>query len=113
MDTTSSDPVLRDINFDPNLVNAVPDVPQSNDPQSSWGGLDDLGSSVSNVASNILTSYGNLVAAQVNKTALLTATGKVGRSNTNAPTSNPNMWKYAVGIGVAALALVAVIKAVR
>jgi len=99
VDLVTSDPVLQDISFDPGTV-PDPTFQQSSDPQSAWSGLDTLGSSVSNVASSVLTSFGNLVSAQVNKTALLTATGAVGRSNTAAPTANPNTWKIFLAIGL-------------
>ena len=99
VDTVTPDPVLQDITFDPNTA-PVPDVPQI-DPSSDWSGLDTVGSGVSNVASNVFSSFGNLVSAQINKTALLTATGAVGKSNTAAPTANPNAWKIFLGIGVA------------
>lgn len=102
VDTVTPDPVLQDITFDPNTA-PIPDVPQITEPSSAWSGLDTVGSGVSNVASNVFTSFGNLVSAQINKTALLTATGAVGRSNTAAPTANPNAWKIFLGIGVAIL----------
>ena len=98
-DSFTSDPVLQDITFDPGTVQQV-ETPTA-DSSSSWAGLDTVGSGVSNVATNVLSSFGNLVSAQINKTALLTATGAVGKSNTAAPTANPNAWKIFLGIGVA------------
>lgn len=74
-----------------------------------WGGLDTLGSTTGNVASGLLASFGNLVSAQVNQTALLTSTGRVGASLTAAQLANANAWqKYvlyavllsAVGVGL-------------
>ena len=106
-DVVTSDPVLQDISFDPNSLPQPTDISTS-DPSSAWTGLDDLGSGVSNVATNVLTSFGNLVSAQVNKTALLTATGAIGRSNTAAPTPNPNAWQtfLLVGLVIGAGALI-------
>ena len=98
-DSYTSDPVLQDITFDPDTVQQAENVQA--DSSSSWAGLDSVGSGVSNVATNVLSSFGNLVSAEINKTALLTATGAVGRSNTAAPTANPNAWKIFLGIGVA------------
>lgn len=112
VDTVTPDPVLQDISFDPNSV-PTPDVPISNDPASAWAGLDTVGSSAANVGSNIFSSFGNLVSAQINKTALLTATGALGRSNTAAPTANPNTWKLFVGIGIAIVGGIAIFHAVR
>lgn len=97
----ADDPALQDISFDPNSVAQADMVTQTNDPSASWSGLDTVGSGVANVASNVLSSFGNLVSAQVNRTALLTATGAVGRSNTAAPTANPNTWKIFLGVGLA------------
>jgi hypothetical protein len=111
VDTVTPDPVLQDISFDPDTVQ-VADVPQS-DPSSAWSGLDTVGSSVSGVASNVFSSFGNLVSAQINKTALLTATGAVGKSNTAAPTKNPNSWKIFLGIGVAIVGGLLLFHAVR
>jgi hypothetical protein len=102
-DTVSSDPVLQDIAFDPNST-PEPVIPSSNDPQNAWSGLDDLGSGVANVGSNVFSAFGNLVSAQINKTALLTATGAVGKSNTAAPTANPNAWKTYIVIGLVIVA---------
>lgn len=110
-DSYTSDPVLQDITFDPNTVQQA-EIPQA-DSSSSWAGLDDVGSGVGNVASNVLSSFGNLVSAQINKTALLTATGAVGKSNTAAPTKNPNAWKIFAGIGVAILGGLLLFHAVR
>ncbi len=103
-DLVSTDPVLQDIAFDPNSQPPPTDVNISSDPQSAWSGLDDVGSGVANVATNVVSSFGNLVSAQINKTALLTATGAVGRSNTAAPTPNPNAWKTYVVIGLVIVA---------
>lgn len=103
VDIVSSDPVLQDINFDPDSL-PTPDVNISNDPSSAWSGLDDLGSGVANVGSSVFSAFGNLVSAQINKTALLTATGAVGRSNTAAPTANPNAWKTYLVIGLVVVA---------
>ena len=103
VDTVSSDPVLQDISFDPSST-PEPVIDSSSDPQSAWSGLDDLGSGVTNVASNVFSAFGNLVTAQVNKTALLTATCAVGRSNTAAPTPNPNAWKTYLVIGLVVVA---------
>jgi hypothetical protein len=111
VDTVTPDPVLQDITFDPNTVQQA-DVVQT-DPSSAWSGLDTVGSNVGNVASNVFSSFGNLVSAQINKTALLTATGAVGRSNTAAPTANPNVWKIFVGIGVAIVGGIVLFHAVR
>lgn len=112
VDTVTPDPVLQDITFDPNSV-PIPDVPASNDPSNAWSGLDTLGSNTSNVGSNVFSAFGNLVSAQINKTALLTATGAVGKSNTAAPTTNPNAWKTFVVIGLVIVAGVAVFHAWR
>lgn len=112
VDTVTPDPVLQDITFDPNST-PEPVIPSSNDPQNAWSGLDDLGSSVSNVGSNVFSAFGNLVSAQINKTALLTATGAVGRSNTAAPTPNPNVWKTYVVVALVIVAGIGVWHAVR
>jgi|SRR5579872_737429 len=112
VDTVSPDPVLQDITFDPSTL-PDPNVPQSNDPQSAWSGLDTVGSGVANVGSSVFSAFGNLVSAQINKTALLTATGAVGRSNTGARTPNPNGWKLYLGIGLALVAGLAIFHAVR
>ena len=111
-DAGTTDPVLQDIAFDPNSV-PIPNVQTSNDPQNGWSGLDKVGSGTANVATNILSSFGNLVSAQINKTALLTATGAVGRSNTAAPTANPNAWKSFVVIGLVIVAGIGIWHAVR
>jgi hypothetical protein len=103
VDIVSSDPVLQDISFDPGSV-PIPEVNASNDPSSAWSGLDTLGSGVANVGSNVFSAFGNLVSAQINKTALLTATGAVGRSNTAAPTANPNAWKTYLVVGIVIVA---------
>lgn len=110
-DSYSSDPVLQDITFDPNTVQQAETVQA--DSSSSWAGLDTVGSGVSNVATNVISSFGNLVSAQINKTALLTATGAVGRSNTNAPTKNPNAWKTYALVAVVIAAGVAVFHSLR
>jgi len=112
VDTVTPDPVLQDIAFDPSTLPQA-DTIQTNDPQSAWAGLDTVGSGVANVGSNIAGAFGNLVAAQINKTALLTATGAIGRSNTAAPTRNPNTWKLFVGLGLAIVAGIAIYHAVR
>lgn len=111
-DLLTTDPVLQDINFDPGSIQA-PDIPQSDDPSSAWSGLDTVGSGVANVGSNIFSAFGNLVSAQINKTALLTATGAVGRSNTAAPTANPNSWKIFLAIGLAIVGGVVLYHAVK
>lgn len=111
VDTVTPDPVLQDITFDPNTVQTV-DVPQT-DPSNAWSGLDTVGSSVGNVAGNVFSAFGNLVSSQINKTALLTATGAVGKSNTAAPTANPNAWKIFVGIGVAIVGGIVLFHVVR
>lgn len=111
-DSYTSDPVLQDITFDPSTIQQA-EVVQTNDSGSSWAGLDNVGSGVSNVATNILGSFGNLVSAQINKTALLTATGAVGRSNTAAPTANPNSWKTYALVAVVIIAGVAVFHVAR
>jgi hypothetical protein len=72
---------------------------------SAWGGLDTLGSTTSNVASNIFSSLGNLVSAQINNTALLTATGKTAASLTAAKAASANAWHNYVLIAVALLAV--------
>ena len=112
LDSYTSDPVLQDITFDPNTVQQA-DTVQTNDSSSSWAGLDNVGSGVSNVATNVLSSFGNLVSAQINKTALLTATGAVGKSNTAAPTRNPNAWKMYALVAVVIVAGIAVFHSVR
>jgi hypothetical protein len=112
VDTVTPDPVLQDITFDPDLT-PEPVIPSSDDPQNAWSGLDDLGSNVSNVGSSVFSAFGNLVSAQINKTALLTATGAVGRSNTAAPTANPNAWKTYVVIALVIVAGIGVWHAVR
>jgi hypothetical protein len=108
----TSDPVLQDISFDPNSL-PTQDVNIGSDPSSAWSGLDTVGSNTSNVATNILSSFGNLVSSQINKTALLTATGAVGRSNTAAPTANPNAWKTYLVIGIVIVAGVGLFHAWR
>ncbi len=74
-----------------------------------WSGLDSLGSNTGNVASGLLSSFGNLISAQLNNTALLTSTGKVGASLTAAQLASANAWhKYlmialllaGVGVGI-------------
>jgi hypothetical protein len=106
-DSYTPDPVLQDITFDPSTVQQA-ELVQTDNPSSSWAGLDNVGSGVSNVATNVLSSFGNLVSAQINKTALLTATGAVGKSNTAAPTANPNAWKTFLLAGLAIVAGIAV-----
>jgi hypothetical protein len=108
----TSDPVLQDVNFDPNSL-PTQDVNISTDPGNAWSGLDTVGSGTTNVATNVLSSFGNLVSAQINKTALLTATGAVGRSNTAAPTKNPNAWKTYLVIGLVIVAGVGLFHAWR
>jgi surface antigen len=110
-----SDPTLQDITYDPN---SIPDVSSSTTAAvttagDQWSGLDDLGSTTSNVASSILGGFGNLVTAQLNSTALLTATGAKAKALTNAPTTNPNYWQYFVIAGVVAIAGFAIYKAVK
>jgi hypothetical protein len=112
VDIVSSDPVLQDIAFDPDSTPA-PVVPSLDDPQNAWSGLDNLGSGVANVGSNVFSAFGNLVSAQINKTALLTATGAVGRSNTAAPTKDPNAWKNYVVIGIVIVAVIGLYHAWR
>lgn len=75
---------------------------------SAWSGLDTLGSSVGNVGSSLLSSFGNLVSAQLNQTALLTSTGKAGVSLTAAQQASANAWRnylmiafLLAGVGVA------------
>lgn len=80
---------------------------------SSWSGLDNLGSSITNVASNIFSAAGNLVAAQVNNQALLTATGQYAKPTTNAIAPSANTWGTVLIAGVALLAVVGVIYAVK
>lgn len=75
----------------------------TSNPSSSWSGLDSLGSSASGVASSILSSFGNLVSAQINNKALLTSTGATTAPLTNAPAVNPNVW-HGVLIGGLVLA---------
>ena len=113
VDTVTPDPVLQDITFDPDSVPQADVNLPSSDPSSAWSGLDTVGSGVSNVAGNVFSAFGNLVSAQINKTALLTATGAVGRSNTAAPTRNPNAWKIFAGIGVAIVGGIVLFHAVR
>lgn len=76
---------------------------------SAWSGLDTLGSTVGNVGSGLLASFGNLVSAQLNHTALLTSTGRAGVSLTAQQQANANAWrKYlmialllaGVGVGI-------------
>ena len=112
VDTVTPDPVLQDITFDPSTIQPTADIPQS-DPSNAWSGLDTVGSGVANVAGNVVSAFGNLVSAQINKTALLTATGAVGRSNTAAPTPNPNSWKIFLGIGVAIVGGIVLFHALR
>ncbi|MGH8209891.1 MAG: hypothetical protein ACRETD_02965 [Steroidobacteraceae bacterium] len=106
------DPVLQDISFDPNSL-PTQDVNIASDPSTDWAGLDTVGSGTANVASSVLSSFGNLVSAQINKTALLTATGAVGKSNTAAPTANPNAWKTYLLIGIVIVAGVGLFHASR
>lgn len=115
MDTTLVPLSASDLALSPSDLSSATDVSLASvpDPSTDWGSLDTLGSGVSNVASSILTSYGNLVSAQVNRTALLTATGKTGVSLTGAPLANANSWGAFLLIGVAALGVVAVIWAVK
>ncbi len=79
----------------------------------SWSSLDNLGSGVTNVGSNILSAFGNLVTAQVNKTALLTATGKGGAAVSRLPTASPNSWGMYVLIALGIAGVGAVVYAVR
>ena len=83
------------------------------DPTSAWGGLDSLGGSVSGVASGILSSFGNLVSAQINNQALLTSTGATTAPLTNAPAANPNVWHTVLIGGLVLAAGVAIFMAVR
>jgi hypothetical protein len=79
----------------------------------SWSGLDDAGSGTTNVASDIFSAAGHLVAAQLNRTALLTSTGAKAQALTNAKAASANSWSWVVVAGVAALAIGAVIWAVK
>jgi|SRR6185437_9614753 len=83
------------------------------DPASSWSGLDSLGSSVSGVGSSILSSFGNLVSAQINNQALLTSTGALTQPLTNAPTANANVWSKVMIGGLVLAGIVAVVWAVK
>lgn len=85
----------------------------TSNPASAWGGLDSLGGSVSGVASNILSSFGNLVSAQINNKALLTSTGATTAPYNNAPAVNPNVWQPIMIAGLAVGAAVAIWIAVR
>lgn len=85
----------------------------TSDPTSSWSGLDSLGGSVSGVASNILSSFGNLVSAQIDNKALLTSTGATTAPLTGAPTANPNVWSKVMIGGLIVAAGLAIFLAVR
>lgn len=79
------------------------------DDSTDWSGLDDLGSSVSNVASSIVSAGGNLIAAQLNARAQQT-TDQTTVSATNAlPVNNPNAWQHYVLVGVLVLVVVVVV----
>lgn len=84
-----------------------------NNADTGWSGLDNLGSSTANVASSILGGFGNLVTAQLNNQALLTTTGKYAKPTTNAPAASANTWGKVLIAGVALLAVVGVIYAVK
>lgn len=85
----------------------------TSNPSSSWAGLDSLGSSASGVASGILSSFGNLVSAQINNQALLTSTGATTAPINNAPAANPNVWHGVLIGGLVLAAGVAIWMAVR
>lgn len=84
-----------DLSPDTSIFNFGTTVPSSVNTGSSgaWTGLDSLGSTTGNVASGLLSSFGNLVSAQLNNTALLTSTGKVGASLTAAQLASANAWR--------------------
>lgn len=84
-------------------------VPVNTGSSGAWGGLDSLGSTTGNVAQGLLSSFGNLVSAQLNNTALLTSTGRVGASLTAQQLANANAWRQylmialllaGVGVGI-------------
>src|SRR6266404_5815476 len=69
---------------------SAPSIAPLGNQSSAWSGLDSLGSATANVGSSLLSSFGNLVSAQVNRTALLTATGRAGVSLTAQQQANAN-----------------------
>lgn len=85
----------------------------TSNPSSGWSGLDSLGGSASGVASNILSSFGNLVSAQIDNKALLTSTGATTAPYNNEPTSSANMWSKILIAGLVVGAGVAIFMAVR
>lgn len=94
-------------NFDFTALTPLPSVNTGS--TGAWSGLDDLGSTTGNVASGLLSSFGNLVSAQLNNAALLTRTGKVGASLTAQQLANANAWRQylmialllaGVGVGI-------------
>lgn len=85
----------------------------TSDPSSSWSGLDSLGGSVSGVASGILSSFGNLVSAQINNQALLTSTGATTAALNNERAANPNVWSKVMIGGLILAGVFAVYMAVR
>jgi hypothetical protein len=95
--------------FDFSSIGAPAPVSVDTGSTGAWNGLDSLGSNTGNVASGLLSSFGNLISAQLNNTALLTSTGKVGASLTAAQIASANAWqKYlmialllaGVGVGI-------------
>ena len=76
-----------------------------------WSGLDDIGSSVSNVASSLISSAGSLLTAQINAKVQQTTDQTVVNAQNALPVNNPNAWQHWVLFG--GLALVAVIVVVE
>lgn len=74
-----------------------------------WDSLDDLGSTVTNVAGQVLNSAGSLVTAEVNNRAALATDPSYVGPYTAAPTADPNAWQKYLLMGLAAAAVVAVI----
>ncbi len=83
------------------------------DDSSDWSGLDDLGSSTSNLASNILSAAGNLVTAAINQKVQQTTDQTSTGSLTAAPTTNPNAWRTVLLVGVVDAVLVGVVLIVK
>ncbi len=83
------------------------------DDSSDWSGLDDLGSSTSNVASSILNSAGSLITGVINAKVQQTADQTQAASLTAAPTTNPNAWRTVLLVGVVAAVLIGVVIIVK
>jgi len=74
-----------------------------------WDSLDDLGSSLTNVADQVVSSAGDLVAARIDSQVSKTQDQTVVRSANKLPVQDPNAWQKWVLGGLAAVAVLALI----